>query len=74
MMYTLRFDVETLIIATKYQRLGGGPWLRFDVETLIIATSKPKVIAVTLLRFDVETLIIATTSREYDASGSCGLM
>ena len=40
MMYTLRFDVETLIIAT-IRTWGRFPtWLRFDVETLIIATFK----------------------------------
>ena len=40
MMYTLRFDVETLIIATLYMcRMMPLP-LRFDVETLIIATKK----------------------------------
>ena len=39
MMYTLRFDVETLIIATcKFFGLFEIQ-LRFDVETLIIATS-----------------------------------
>ena len=38
MMYTLRFDVETLIIATNTPRIGSRGGLRFDVETLIIAT------------------------------------
>ena len=38
MMYTLRFDVETLIIATFIFRTTRLWWLRFDVETLIIAT------------------------------------
>ena len=38
MMYTLRFDVETLIIATKRYSKGLLQRLRFDVETLIIAT------------------------------------
>ena len=38
MMYTLRFDVETLIIATTYIVLCHSDQLRFDVETLIIAT------------------------------------
>ena len=40
MMYTLRFDVETLIIATKNCDGLETFLLRFDVETLIIATSK----------------------------------
>ena len=39
MMYTLRFDVETLIIATRRPTIGKKDWLRFDVETLIIATN-----------------------------------
>ena len=39
MMYTLRFDVETLIIATVDTRQVIRLGLRFDVETLIIATS-----------------------------------
>ena len=39
MMYTLRFDVETLIIATSATVTAGGCRLRFDVETLIIATA-----------------------------------
>ena len=39
MMYTLRFDVETLIIATKSRDTRSVPALRFDVETLIIATN-----------------------------------
>ena len=39
MMYTLRFDVETLIIATRRFHGGTRQRLRFDVETLIIATS-----------------------------------
>ena len=38
MMYTLRFDVETLIIATNKEEVDGIITLRFDVETLIIAT------------------------------------
>ena len=38
MMYTLRFDVETLIIATISCSLSNDLQLRFDVETLIIAT------------------------------------
>ena len=38
MMYTLRFDVETLIIATMFQHSSITLQLRFDVETLIIAT------------------------------------
>ena len=38
MMYTLRFDVETLIIATNEFCIRRLPVLRFDVETLIIAT------------------------------------
>ena len=38
MMYALRFDVETLIIATELFVATVGGWLRFDVETLIIAT------------------------------------
>lgn len=38
MMYTLRFDVETLIIATSRLLLPLGYSLRFDVETLIVAT------------------------------------
>ena len=38
MMYTLRFDVETLIIATIVDARIGRRLLRFDVETLIIAT------------------------------------
>ena len=40
MMYTLRFDVETLIIATHNAKSLPRFWLRFDVETLIIATQK----------------------------------
>ena len=36
----LRFDVETLIIATEYYLYGQKKKLRFDVETLIIATCK----------------------------------
>ena len=39
-MDALRFDVETLIIATKSKALRGPLWLRFDVETLIIATQE----------------------------------
>ena len=38
MMYTLRFDVETLIIATLLAWIRLTYPLRFDVETLIIAT------------------------------------
>ena len=38
MMYTLRFDVETLIIATRFHSFVDYQELRFDVETLIIAT------------------------------------
>ena len=38
MMYTLRFDVETLIIATIARFTIITSRLRFDVETLIIAT------------------------------------
>ena len=38
MMYTLRFDVETLIIATASNKIRRSSLLRFDVETLIIAT------------------------------------
>ena len=60
MMYTLRFDVETLIIATETSELAHTPQLRFDVETLIIATKNDGKRAVGELRFDVETLIIAT--------------
>ena len=41
MMYTLRFDVETLIIATKLTSTSRYAELRFDVETLIIATVAP---------------------------------
>ena len=40
MMYTLRFDVETLIIATYYLISFIIKRLRFDVETLIIATKR----------------------------------
>ena len=40
MMYTLRFDVETLIIATQNRTTCANKRLRFDVETLIIATEK----------------------------------
>ena len=36
----LRFDVETLIIATIKAAAGIPAGLRFDVETLIIATCK----------------------------------
>ena len=39
MMYTLRFDVETLIIATRLLSYHNYSALRFDVETLIIATA-----------------------------------
>ena len=39
MMYTLRFDVETLIIATFFPEKKTAKTLRFDVETLIIATT-----------------------------------
>ena len=42
MMYTLRFDVETLIIATKNLNTIDKTLLRFDVETLIIATEEMK--------------------------------
>lgn len=38
MMYTLRFDVETLIIATINSLIVNIDLLRFDVETLIVAT------------------------------------
>ena len=34
----LRFDVETLIIATIFRSRSKPSELRFDVETLIIAT------------------------------------
>ena len=40
MMYTLRFDVETLIIATNPALEEQRDELRFDVETLIIATPR----------------------------------
>ena len=40
MMYTLRFDVETLIIATLRGIFEVQALLRFDVETLIIATGR----------------------------------
>ena len=40
MMYTLRFDVETLIIATITNNMDFITLLRFDVETLIIATKE----------------------------------
>ena len=56
----LRFDVETLIIATTDERRKIIPPLRFDVETLIIATWYLINLLDVLLRFDVETLIIAT--------------
>ena len=36
----LRFDVETLIIATSLRCTEISDELRFDVETLIIATSQ----------------------------------
>ena len=39
-MTKLRFDVETLIIATKPPDMT----LRFDVETLIIATGKKSIV------------------------------
>ena len=38
MMYTLRFDVETLIIATNKGQTKLYNKLRFDIDTLIIAT------------------------------------
>ena len=38
MMYTLRFDVETLIIATPVDYVLYDMSLRFDVGTLIVAT------------------------------------
>ena len=60
MMYTLRFDVETLIIATGKRDVRTSTTLRFDVETLIIATINSLIVNIDLLRFDVETLIIAT--------------
>ena len=56
----LRFDVETLIIATWYGKIYIRFMLRFDVETLIIATVRNESTIYTKLRFDVETLIIAT--------------
>ena len=40
MMYALRFDVETLIIATQQEWQAYHRALRFDVETLIIATEE----------------------------------
>ena len=36
----LRFDVETLIIATTHHQMDRNQELRFDVETLIIATGR----------------------------------
>ena len=50
MMYTLRFDVETLIIATPSCRHPDRSRLRFDVETLIIAT---------ILRFLISSAVVA---------------
>ena len=63
MMYTLRFDVETLIIATAFRKYFFSDELRFDVETLIIATTNIEACSLHRLRFDVETLIIATLKR-----------
>ena len=40
MWYLLRFDVETLIIATSVLFIVIFVVLRFDVETLIIATQE----------------------------------
>ena len=60
MMYTLRFDVETLIIATGKRYGIACIALRFDVETLIIATNNLFMNGDLVLRFDVETLITAT--------------
>ena len=74
MMYTLRFDVETLIIATEQPPFIISEWLRFDVETLIIATKNLNTIDKTLLRFDVETLIIATEEMKGETEPGCGLM
>ena len=56
----LRFDVETLIIATSDEEYRFKLQLRFDVETSIIATIRTKTFHKPQLRFDVETLIIAT--------------
>ena len=74
MMYTLRFDVETLIIATWQLWLFCKSMLRFDVETLIIATMRSLACASCWLRFDVETLIIATDYRKGYPESCCGLM
>ena len=43
-MTKLRFDVETLIIATKPPDILPEMTLRFDVETLIIATGKKSIV------------------------------
>ena len=59
-MLWLRFDVETLIIATEIGENATDKELRFDVETLIIATNKGQTKLYNKLRFDIETLIIAT--------------
>ena len=59
-MNKLRFDVETLIIATSTAAITAAMRLRFDVETLIIATVVHRRGILFQLRFDVETLIIAT--------------
>ena len=56
----LRFDVETLIIATAFPVIPTVRQLRFDVETLIIATTNRLISGCPRLRFDVETLITAT--------------
>ena len=74
MMYTLRFDVETLIIATYDSGRSLDRRLRFDVETLIIATTGRNLTNFRRLRFDVETLIIATFLTCYKLVKSCGLM
>ena len=74
MMYTLRFDVETLIIATGKPSCSWFLSLRFDVETLIIATCSAPSAADTRLRFDVETLIIATEEMKGETEPGCGLM
>ena len=74
MMYTLRFDVETLIIATWIPYGASPSRLRFDVETLIIATVRLSSVLSVQLRFDVETLIIATIIVTLPSMMCCGLM
>ena len=71
---SLRFDVETLIIATSRARAYIAFWLRFDVETLIIATYYYNYLDKYGLRFDVETLIIATGQIGQTIGFGCGLM